>query len=132
MPFRLVRTDEQASARPLRVTCALSVRKSSLTVELRGIEPPRDTSGQRAQLRAVIAALELGDDDVYLAVADSTLDPPPTRDEVTQILHILESDAVQYRRGEPVEAVVGRIMDVIEDLREGRTVETYVPEDDRY
>lgn len=48
-------------------------------------------------------------------------------------MHILESDAVQYRRGEqPAEAMVGRIMDVIEDLREGRTVETYVPEDDRY
>lgn len=66
----------------------------------------------------MIAALELGAADVHAAVS-ATLDPPPSRDEVEMIVHVLNSAAVDYRSGEPEAAVTGRILDLIEAIGDG-------------
>ncbi|MRH88192.1 hypothetical protein GFY24_12180 [Nocardia sp. SYP-A9097] len=46
------------------------------------------------------------------------------------ILAVLDSEAVQYQCGQPVEQVVGGVMDLVEDIKEGRPVGPPVVLDD--
>ncbi|WP_157556799.1 hypothetical protein [Nocardia acidivorans] len=87
---------------------------------------------QREQLRAVIAALEVDAEDVY-AVVCAALVQPPSRGEVALIVGVLHSEAVQYRRGEPAGQVIGRVMDLVEAIKEGRPIGPPARvDDDRY
>lgn len=87
---------------------------------------------QRELLREVIIAVENGASDVYSAVARK-FDPPPSHEDVDTILRILGLEAVDYQQGEPVAAVVGRILDLLEAVAEGEDIEPRPSDmDDRY
>ncbi|MCU1640936.1 MAG: hypothetical protein JWN03_1211 [Nocardia sp.] len=88
------------------------------------------TPRQRDVLRAVIGAIERDATDIYDAVC-ATLDPPPAREDVAAARRILDLEVVRYQPGDRVEAVIGRILDLLEAAAEGEDLEPY-PTDDRY